>query len=62
MVQSDYANVADYYEYISLIPENKQLVKEYIEKAKRIPISNNTDLKTNINSKNYEILNLNLNT
>ena len=53
MVQSDYANVADYYEYISLIPENKQLVKEYIEKAKRIPISNNTDLKTNINSKNY---------
>ena len=62
LVQSDYANVADYYEYISLIPDNKQLVKEYIEKAKRIPISNNTDLKTNINSKNYEILNLNLNT
>ena len=62
LVQSDYANVADYYEYISLIPDNKQLVKEYIEKAKRIPISNNTDLKTNINSKNYQILNLNLNT
>ena len=62
LVQSDYANVADYYEYISLIPDNKQLVKEYIEKAKRIPITNNTDLEININSKNYEILNLNLNT
>ena len=62
LVQSDYANVADYYDYISLIPENKQLVREYIEKAKRIPINDNTDLKTSINSKNYEVLNLNLNT
>ena len=62
LVQSDYANLTDYYDYISLIPENKQLVKEYIEKAKRIPFTNNTKLKTNINSKNYEVLNLNLNT
>tara|TARA_A100001011_G_scaffold80233_1_gene83286 strand:+ start:7975 stop:10104 length:2130 start_codon:yes stop_codon:yes gene_type:complete len=62
LIQSDYANVADYYDYVSLIPENKQLVKEYIEKAGRIPLTNNTDLKTNINSKNYEVLNLNLNT
>ena len=62
LVQSDYANLTDYYDYISLIPQNKQLVKEYIEKAKRIPFTNNTKLKTNINSKNYEVLNLNLNT
>tara|TARA_B100000963_G_scaffold225539_1_gene196743 strand:+ start:405 stop:2534 length:2130 start_codon:yes stop_codon:yes gene_type:complete len=62
LVQSDYANVADYYDYISLIPENKKLVREYIEKAKRIPLNDNTDFKTRINSKNYEVLNLNLNT
>ena len=62
LVQSDYANVTDYYDYISLIPENKQLVREYIEKAKRISINDNSDLKTSINSKNYEVLNLNLNT
>ena len=62
LIQSDYANVVDYYDYVSLIPEKKQLVKEYIEKARRIPLTNNTDLKTNINSKNYEVLNLNLNT
>ena len=62
LVQSNYADVADYYDYISLIPENKQLVREYIEKARRIPLNDNTDFKTIINSKNYKVLNLNLNT
>ncbi len=62
LVQSDFANVSDYYEYIYLIPENKKLVEEYIQKAKKLPLESNSSSISKNNDSPYKIFNLKFNT
>ena len=63
LVQSNFANVTDYYKYISLIPDNKELVEEYIEKANKLPLEgNSSSIIKKGDTSSYHINNLNLNT
>ena len=62
LLQSDFATVSDYYEYIFLIPENKKLVEEYIQKAKKLPLEANPISISNKSNSTYKIVNLKFNT
>ena len=43
IVDSDFAEVIDYYHYTNYIPNNQSLKDEYIEKALKLPIKNKMD-------------------
>ena len=67
VVDSDKAEVVDYYVYADLLKSNPSLAQEYRDKAYKIPLTfNPLNQKNSTNSKNtpdknYKIINLNIN-
>ena len=66
IVDSDFAEVIDYYHYTNYIPNNQSLKDEYIEKALKLPIKNKMDSNENssedLAKDQYALNNLEINT
>ena len=66
IVDSDFAEVIDYYHYTNYITNNQSLKDEYIEKALKLPIKNKMDFNENssevLAKDQYALNNLEINT
>jgi len=66
IVDSDFAEVIDYYHYANYITNNESLRYEYIEKALKLPIENNLDSNNessnDLDEDHYRLKNMGVNT